>query len=186
MAVESRDLIELENSGWENELSLWCSEVMYIPPKHDSWYTHLSYFLHHVTCPKHLNPRERREVKLKSTQYCLINFVLFRRNYDDVFLRCLEKENIERVLEELHEGPTGGHFVGESTAHKILRVGYYWPNLFRDSHTYVRKCKVCQFSTENEKRVVIPLQPVTIYRPFEKWGIYIIGEINPNSSKKHK
>jgi hypothetical protein len=30
------------------------------------------------------------------------------------------------------------------------------------------------------------LQPVTISRPFEQWGIDVIGEINPNSSKKHK
>jgi hypothetical protein len=27
---------------------------------------------------------------------------------------------------------------------------------------------------------------VTISRPFEQWGIDIIGEINPNSSKQHK
>jgi len=27
---------------------------------------------------------------------------------------------------------------------------------------------------------------VIISRPFEQWGIYIIGEKNPNSSKQHK
>jgi hypothetical protein len=54
LVAESQDLIESENSGWDNELSLWCSEVMYIPPEKDSWYTDLSYFLHHDTCPEHL------------------------------------------------------------------------------------------------------------------------------------
>jgi hypothetical protein len=34
--------------------------------------------------------------------------------------------------------------------------------------------------------VAIALQPVSISRTFEQWGIYIIGEINPNSSKQHK
>jgi hypothetical protein len=36
------------------------------------------------------------------------------------------------------------------------------------------------------KKKVIPLQPVSISGPFEQWGIEIIGEINPNSSKQHK
>jgi hypothetical protein len=121
LATKSQDLIESENLGWDNELSLWCSEVMYIPPGQDSWYTDLSYFLHHGTFLEHLNPRERRALRLKSTQYCLINSVLFRRNYDGVLLRCLEKEDAEKVLRELHDGPGRGHFAGETTAHKILR-----------------------------------------------------------------
>ena len=32
----------------------------------------------------------------------------------------------------------------------------------------------------------MPLQPVNIEQPFEQWGLDIIGEIVPNSSKKHK
>jgi hypothetical protein len=101
-------------------------------------------------------------------------------------LRCLEKEDVERVLKELHDGPVGGHFAGETMTHNILREGYYWPTLFRDAHAYVRRCKVCQMSAGKEKKVAIPLQPMSISRPFEQWGIDIIGEINPNSSKQHK
>jgi hypothetical protein len=41
-------------------------------------------------------------------------------------------------------------------------------------------------STGREKRAVVPLQPVTISRPFEQWGLDVIGEITPNSSKQHK
>jgi hypothetical protein len=32
----------------------------------------------------------------------------------------------------------------------------------------------------------IPLQPITVSRLFEQWGLDIIGEITPNSSKLHK
>jgi hypothetical protein len=52
IGTESQDLVELEDSGWDNELSLWCSEVLYIPLSQDSWYSYLSYFLHHGTCPE--------------------------------------------------------------------------------------------------------------------------------------
>jgi hypothetical protein len=103
---------------------------------------------------------------LKSAQYRLINLVLFHVNYDRVLLRCLECEDVDKVLKELHDGPAGGNFAGNTTAHKILRVGYYWPTLFRDAHTYARNCKTCQMSVGREKRAVFPLQPVVVSRPF--------------------
>ena len=70
--------------------------------------------------------------------------VLFRQNYDKVLLRCLEKDNVEHILTELHDGPTSGHFSGETTAHKVLRASYYWPTLFKDAHIHARRCQICQ------------------------------------------
>ena len=61
-----------------------------------------------------------------------------------VFLCCLEKEESERVLVELHAGEVGGHFGGDTTAHKVLRAGYYWPTLFKDTHALCRKCIIYQ------------------------------------------
>ena len=52
---------------------------------------------------------------------------MFRKNSDGVFLRCLERNETETVLKYLHLGHAGGHFEGETTVHKINRVGYYWP-----------------------------------------------------------
>jgi hypothetical protein len=112
--------------------------------------------------------------------------VLFHVNYDGVLHICLEHDDAEKALKELNDSPAGGHFVGETTAHEILRVGYYWPTLLRDTHAYVRKCKSFQVSVDREKRAAIPLQLVTISIPFEQWGIDIIGEITPNYLKQHK
>jgi hypothetical protein len=123
---------------------------------------------------------------LKSIQYRLINSVLFQINYDRVILRCLEQEDTYKVLKKLHDYPAGGHFVGNTIAHKILRANYYWPTLFKYSHTHARNCKTCQISAEKEKRAAIPLQPVSVSKPFEQWGLDIIGEITPSSSKLHK
>ena len=65
------------------------------------------------------------------------------KNYDGVFLRCLDQEDASKVVKELHDGPTRGNFVGDTTAHKICRARYYWPTLFKYSHAYVRKCDTC-------------------------------------------
>jgi hypothetical protein len=40
-------------------------------------------------------------------------------------MHCLEKDEAERFLLELHAGEAGGHFGGDTTAHKVLRAGYY-------------------------------------------------------------
>jgi hypothetical protein len=124
LVVESQDQVN-EDFGSENELELWCSEALYVLPWQESWYGKLIYLLHHGTCPENLNPKERRSLRLKSTQYRLIHSMLFHVNYDGVLLRCLKREDLEKVLKELHDGPVSGHFAGNTTAQKILRVGYY-------------------------------------------------------------
>ena len=112
--------------------------------------------------------------------------MLFHVNYDGVVLICLERDDADKFMKELHDGPVGRHFAGNTTAHKILRVGYYWPTLFKDAHTYARNCKTCQISMRGEKGVAVPLQLVVVSRPFEQWGLDIIREITPSSSKQHK
>jgi hypothetical protein len=112
--------------------------------------------------------------------------VLFHVNYDEVLLRCLKREYADKILKELLDGLVGGHFQGNTTAHKILRADYYWPTLFRDAHTYVRNYKNCQMSTGREKRTTVPLQPMDVSRPFKQWGLYIIGKITPSSLKQHR
>jgi hypothetical protein len=101
-------------------------------------------------------------------------------------LRCLEQEESEKVLAELHSGNAGGHFGGETTTHKVLRVGYYWPTLFKYAHAIARKCTICQKAAGRVKKVAFPLQLVTIDAPFQQWGLDIIGLINPASSHQHK
>jgi hypothetical protein len=185
LTIEAQDQVN-EDPRWENELALWFGEASYVSPGQESWYEKLTCLLHHGTFPENLNPRERRALRLKSSQYRLINSVLFRINYDGLLLICLEHEDENKVLKEIHDGPAGGHFAGNTTTHKILRASYYWPTMFKDAHTYARNYKTCQMSTGREKRAFFPLQPMVISRPFEQWGLDIIGEITPSSSKQHR
>ena len=118
--------------------------------------------------PEHWNSKQRRALRLKSTSYQIINGVLFRKNYDGVFLRCLEREDATKVVKELHDHSVGGHFSRDTTDHKILRAGiYYWPTLFKDAHNYTRKCDVCQRSGGRLSKEIGPLQPIIILDPFE-------------------
>ena len=105
----------------------------------ESQYVDLKFFLKNGHAPLYLNYTAKRALRIKANQYQLIDNVLFRKNYDAILLRCLEKPDAEKVMQELHDGPAGGHFGGNTTSHKILYAGYYWPTLFKDAHEYARK-----------------------------------------------
>ena len=149
----------------------------------ESWYYDIHFYLVRGSCPEHMDASQRRALRLRSIEYRLANNVLYRKNHDGIWLRCLEKDDADHVLKEMHDSLVGGHYGGETTAHRILRAGYYWPTMFRDSHTYSSKCKVCQTTARRERKPVVPLRPVMIYRPFQQWGLDVIGYITPNSSQ---
>jgi hypothetical protein len=92
-------------------------------PLKGSYYNDLKYYLQHGTTPDYLNAKQKRALRLKSLQYQLLHDILFRNNYDGVLLRCLEKQDVDKVLKDMHDGPVGGHFSGDTTTHKVLRAG---------------------------------------------------------------
>ena len=98
----------------------------------------------------------------------------------------MEKDNAKHIVTELHDGLTGGHFSGETTTHKVLRVNYYWPTLFKDAHAHACKCQIYQVNVRKERKPAFPLQIVTVHNPFEQWGLDVVGKINPNFSKLHR
>jgi hypothetical protein len=52
---------------------------MYILTNTDSWYYEMKYYLQHGSSHTHLDSKERRYLRLKSTQYQLIDGVLFKK-----------------------------------------------------------------------------------------------------------
>jgi len=152
----------------------------------ESLYADIIYYLKNRHAPSHVDHTKKRALRLKAKQYQLINDIVFRTNYDFVLLICLEKSEVEKVFQELQDGLAGRHYAGDATTHKILRTSYYWPTLFKDSHSYVRKGQICQTTAGRQKKPSLPLHPVNIEQPFSQWGLDIIGEIIPHSSKQHK
>ena len=100
-------------------------EVLYMLASSDSLYNDLKYYLTQGRIPNHLYARKKWALRLKSAQYQLIDGVLFQKNYDKVLLRCLEKDDVEHILIELHDGLVGGTFSRDTTTHNVLRAGYY-------------------------------------------------------------
>jgi hypothetical protein len=101
-------------------------------------------------------------------------------------MRCLERDEAEKILSELHACEAGGNFSGDTNTHKVLRVGCYWPTLFKDAHALCRKCIIYQKFVGQVQKEAFPLQPVLVDSHFQQWGLDIIRPINPTSSQQHK
>eukprot|EP00253_Pinus_taeda_P023948 PITA_23948 len=104
------------------------------------------------------------------------------RNPEGIVLRCVDEIESKKLVSEFHSGFCGGHYAARTTAHKILRAGYYWPSIFSDVHKFVRSCQACQLFTGKQKHVSLPLQPVIVEAPFQRWGMDFIGKFHENSS----
>jgi hypothetical protein len=74
-------------------------------------------------------------------------------------------------LNDYHSRACGGHMFGYDTAENILRVGYFWPFLFKDCITFVKKCHACQTYNNKIRSHPAPLHPVVSIGHFMKWGI---------------
>jgi hypothetical protein len=66
------------------------------------------------------------------------------------------------ILKACHDGPCGGHFADKRTAYKILRMGYYWPSIFKDAKKYVKACDSCQRIGQPNHRDEMPLNPQVV------------------------
>ena len=100
-----------------------------------------------------------KKLKLRSARYVLINELLYKRGFSQPYLRCLAPDEVNYVLREVYEGACGNHSGARSLIHKVIRAGYYWPNMQADAKAYVKVCDQCQrFSN-------IPRQPSKYLTP---------------------
>ena len=87
-----------EEPLWINETLICERETSKPILDPESWYYDIHFYLTRGSCPKHMDASRRRALRLKSIQYHPANDTLYRKNYDGVWLRCLEKDDADHVL----------------------------------------------------------------------------------------
>ncbi|GJZ28560.1 putative nucleotidyltransferase, ribonuclease H [Tanacetum coccineum] len=46
------------------------------------------------------------------------------------------EDEVAQILRQGHSDPSGGHHGIATTARKVFKAGFYWPNIFHDAHLY--------------------------------------------------
>lgn len=90
-----------------------------------SWYANVHQYLEHDTIASHCSIRQKRALCLKAIAYQSMHGVIYRKHNNGVLLRCLEAHESEKVLQDLHDELVGGHFAGNTTAHKVVQADFY-------------------------------------------------------------
>jgi hypothetical protein len=91
MLTESnQEAIEM---GEKEKINVVISEI-----EDDEWYSDIIYYLKNLTCPDHLVDHKRRALRLKDMKYCLTQDGLGWRNPDGVILRCVNKEEADKLV----------------------------------------------------------------------------------------
>ncbi|PIN04144.1 DNA-directed DNA polymerase [Handroanthus impetiginosus] len=64
---------------------------------------------------------------------------------------------------------------GDRTAANILQSDFYWPNVFKDAHSFVANCDRCQRTRNISRRHEMPLNTILEVELFDVWAIISDG-----------
>ncbi|XP_045822052.1 uncharacterized protein LOC123914933 [Trifolium pratense] len=150
------------------------------------WFHDIKRYLEKQEYPEGASINDRKTLRRLATQFFLDGEVLYKRNYDMVLLRCVDRQEADHLLAEIHAGTFGTHANGHAMARKILRAGYYWLTMEADCYRYVKTCHKCQIYADKVHVPPNPLNVLTAPWPFSMWGIDVIGMIEPKASNGHR
>eukprot|EP00253_Pinus_taeda_P007752 PITA_07752 len=135
------------------------------------WHGDILIYLQTQTFQPDTSRSQQRRIRYQAKDYLIIGDTLYCRGIDMVLWRCLTHEEAEKALNDCNLGACDGHLFGYATTQRILRVGYFWPTIFKDCIIVVRSCHACQIYDRKTKLPLTPLHPVVSVGPFTKWGI---------------
>ncbi|GJV92127.1 reverse transcriptase domain-containing protein [Tanacetum coccineum] len=110
---------------------------------------------------------------------------LFRICADQIIRRCVHGQEANDILKACHEGLTGGHHSANLTARKVFDAGFFWPTIYRDAHTMIKSCDMCQRQGKNSQRDEMPQNAIQVCEIFDVWGIDFIGPFLSSHGNKY-
>ncbi|KAJ9535221.1 hypothetical protein OSB04_un001694 [Centaurea solstitialis] len=149
------------------------------------WYAD---FVNYLVCgivPHDFSSHQRKKFLHDVKFYFWDDPHLYRSCSDSIIRRCVPIEETDSILAHCHTLPCGGHAGSGKTVAKVLQSGFYWPTLFRDADTFVRKCDRCQRTGNISRRHEMPLNYILEVELFDMWGIDFMGPFPSSYSNRY-
>uniref|UniRef100_A0A2N9HFP0 Uncharacterized protein n=1 Tax=Fagus sylvatica TaxID=28930 RepID=A0A2N9HFP0_FAGSY len=150
------------------------------------WYYDIKRFIQDREYPPRATENEKKYIRRMAFQFFLSGEILYKRTHDATLLRCVDAEEANRLIQEMHTGLMGAHANGPFLARKIMRAGYYWLTMERDCIRHVQTCHKCQMYQNCKNAPPQYLHTMASSWPFSAWGMDVIGAITPKASKGHE
>lgn len=121
-------------------------EVFPVEAEERTWYTPIWDFLTTGVLPE--DKLEARRIKRIEPMYAIYANQLYKKGYSRPWQKCVREEKASALLNETHTGLCGSHQGAKTLAKRILRAGFYWPTMKKDTTSLVRKCRNCQYNSK--------------------------------------
>ncbi|XP_050918839.1 uncharacterized protein LOC127136303 [Lathyrus oleraceus] len=112
-------------------------------PDDKPWFYSIKTFLEKGQYAEGISITDKKAMRRLSSKFFLNGDVLYKRNYNYVLLRCVDRHEASMIIKSIHEGCEGVHAKGHVMAKKILRAGYYWTTMEVDCYNFVKRCHKC-------------------------------------------
>uniref|UniRef100_A0A2N9GKY7 Integrase catalytic domain-containing protein n=1 Tax=Fagus sylvatica TaxID=28930 RepID=A0A2N9GKY7_FAGSY len=138
------------------------------------WYYDIKRFIQDREYPSRATENEKKYIRRMAFQFFLSGEILYKRTHDATLLRCVDAEEANRLIQEMHAGLMGAHANGPFLARKIMRAGYYWLTMERDCIRHVQTCHKCQMYQNSKNAPPQYLHTMASPWPFSAWGMDVI------------
>jgi len=89
------------------------------------WFSDIRNYIKDRTYPAGISDNHKKTMRRLAMGFFLNNKVLYKRSHDDTLLRCVDADEAQKIMVEVHEGICGTHANGHIIAKQIQRCGYF-------------------------------------------------------------
>ena len=88
-----------------------------------NWITPILFFLQDGRLPQDVE--KARRVRKRAARFTILNDTLYKRGFSMPYLKCVNEEEANYILEEIHKGVCGDHAGPRSLVSKVIRTCYF-------------------------------------------------------------
>ena len=168
----------------EQDLDSLPDDSLFLIDSSDPWYGDILVYLQTQCFRPSATKDDHQRIRHLAQHYLIVGDTLYHRGVDTVLRRCVIHEEAEKIMNDCHSGACGGHLSRLAIAQKILCARYFWPTIFKDCISAIKKCHPYHIFSRKMRAHPAPLHPIVTIGPFAKWGIDFTT-CNPLSTAGH-
>ena len=121
-----------------------CLSITEIKADNKPWFFDIQQYLTQRAYPEKATEKDKTFIRQLGSKFTSHQGVLYRRTSDGVQLKYLNKTEVAKAMEEVHEGFCGPHMNGAILAKKLMRQRFLWMTMMEDCIRFVKKCYKCK------------------------------------------